>query len=166
MADGSSHNLTIENLCRKLDVTKGSFYHHFSSLSSFIEQFMEDWRDGVTKTGIDFIDKVTSPEERLLALTLRVIDSVPVRFENSVRSWAQRDETVRKFLSEVDEMRTKYVIDQYLQLGLSRSDAIIHAKMKYAIYIGLHYLQPEVKDEEFVKISNKYDSLVLKMEKK
>ena len=38
-----SDALTIAVLCDRLDVTKGSFYHHFGGMPGFITQLLEYW---------------------------------------------------------------------------------------------------------------------------
>jgi len=50
--DGFS-KITIENLCSKLKVTKGSFYHHFGNMEAYIEALMQYWLEKHTRQLIE-----------------------------------------------------------------------------------------------------------------
>ena len=43
LAEGGVQAQTIANLCERLGITKGSFYHHFSSLGDFRAQLLGYW---------------------------------------------------------------------------------------------------------------------------
>ena len=62
--------LTIDSLCRKLGVTKGSFYAHFESRADFVRQIVAYWRENFTQSVVDAIDELedATAEARLLAL--------------------------------------------------------------------------------------------------
>ncbi len=41
-------DLTIENLTKKLNKTKGSFYHHFKNRDDYFEKLLEFWEEKQT----------------------------------------------------------------------------------------------------------------------
>ena len=45
---GGAAELTIENLTKRLNITKGSFYHHFKSRQDYSEKLLEFWEEKQT----------------------------------------------------------------------------------------------------------------------
>ena len=43
-----------EKIARRLDVTRGSFYHHFKNMDDFIEVLLDHWQ---TKHTIELLDR-------------------------------------------------------------------------------------------------------------
>ncbi len=60
----SVQQLTIDALCRKLKVTKGSFYHHFKNRADFLERMLEHWVEGWTLASIEAADEGVDAVER------------------------------------------------------------------------------------------------------
>ena len=50
-----------EKLARRLDVTRGSFYHHFPAMDEFIEQVMDEWERTYTRA---LLEKVHTGDPR------------------------------------------------------------------------------------------------------
>ena len=59
--------VTIDALCRRVGKTKGSFYSHFPTMSDFIRQLGERWRQTNTDMLIDASERA-KPEERRTVL--------------------------------------------------------------------------------------------------
>src|SRR5260370_40582261 len=57
--------LTIEALTSRLDVTKGSFYHHFNNYQDFKESLLVFWEEEGTLQIIQVAEKEASPRTRL-----------------------------------------------------------------------------------------------------
>ena len=43
LGEHGSDAMTIALLCERLDVTKGSFYHHFGGMPGFVDQLLAFW---------------------------------------------------------------------------------------------------------------------------
>ena len=166
LAHSGPDNLTIDNLCNALKITKGSFYHHFKNISVYVEELMIYWRDNTTKAAIKNLNSINASQDTLRKLTLKVVDFVPVQAESSIRIWAGYNATVEKYLSEVDVLRTDFVTKLYREMSFSKTKAQSLAKIKYSLYLGLHMLYPKINDAEFVTLANLFDDLVNKMELK
>src|SRR5262245_58690945 len=63
--------LKADVLARKLGVSRGSFYWHFSDLAVFHARVIEHWRQTATEAIIVDIERYQSREERLDALLRR-----------------------------------------------------------------------------------------------
>lgn len=140
--------LTIDNLCALLRITKGSFYHHFNNIDGYTESLMNYWRD---KNTLDFIsatetlDNVNEKYARLHELAA----SASQKVEQMVRAWGFTNETVRKYLQQVDDMRVEYLIKLNRQAGYKKKEARYRAILEYGTLIGIQQLNPDISKEEF-----------------
>ena len=92
MADGDPSRVTIDALCKLVGTTSGSFYHHFGSLSRFVESFAADWVNRME----DLAKRVTIDPSDLGTARRMVNDEIlrhPHQQEAAIRAWAQTDAT-------------------------------------------------------------------------
>lgn len=115
LAQDGIGGLTIEHMARRLQLTKGSFYHHFTSIADFNNQLIAYWADQYLSTA------AAAPEDPHAALAL--LDSVMVNAfslatqpELAIRTWAQQDEMVRIHVEKVDEARRDFIFQVFLSL--------------------------------------------------
>ena len=60
--------LTIDNLCQQLEVTKGSFYHHFGGIEDFKERLLAYYEAEGTLDIIERLTAVPTPEGKFKGL--------------------------------------------------------------------------------------------------
>ena len=65
LAIGGVQSVTIANLCARLRVTKGSFYHHFQSGDQFKIELLAHWASACTQQVEAAASQVADPLERL-----------------------------------------------------------------------------------------------------
>ena len=94
--------LTIDRLTRRLGVTKGSFYHHFSSRAELSRALLEAWELRHTgelieasRGGHDFAER----NRRLTELGYELFDP---ELETAIRVWALQDPVAREVQERVD----------------------------------------------------------------
>lgn len=133
--------LTIDSLCARLRVTKGSFYHHFANREAFLEALLLHWEAHDTHDFIAFSQAGRTPAERLARLQTSVIDAID-RPEVAIRAWAQHDPAARAVQERVDQQRMDYLYAQYLELTGDAARAHSLAQMVYAILIGAQTVMP------------------------
>ena len=134
--------LTIDRLARCLGVTKGSFYHHFSSREELSHALLEHWERKLTQELIDasrggagFAER----NRRLTELGERLSDP---DLETAIRAWALRDPEVRAYQERVDRQRLAYLDELYGLLGSDRTRNADLALIRYAFAIGAQQLRP------------------------
>ena len=144
--------LTIDQLCRALKKTKGSFYHHFKDMNSYIGKLLERWRERQTQIAIDIAESKEDPRERLELLdeTVRHLDH---RLDQIIRSWAIRDERAARALAEVDRLRVGYIHDLLQQAGLPEPIAATMAELEYTAFLGAQQRFPNMDSPEAHKLA-------------
>ena len=140
--------VTIDNMCTILKVTKGSFYHHFKNIDSYIAALMEYWLE---KNTIDFIkvtDTMTNIDEKHIQLN-DLASSVSQKAEQVIRAWSFSNETVRQYVQQVDNIRMEYLIDLNMQKGMDAKEAQDYSILEYGALIGVQQLCPNIAKEDF-----------------
>lgn len=132
--------IRIDRLCQSLDVTKGSFYWHFTSRAAFLSAFLHHWREGATLAVIENLSgQGLDPKTRLhTLLTLPQRPNAPAAalVEQSIRSWARRESLAREALDEVDKIRLSFIQEMLEEIGFDRAEAEERARMAYAYMLG------------------------------
>ena len=99
--------LTIDSLCRKLGVMKGSFFAHFENRADFVRQFVAYGAENFTQSVISVIDELEdqTAEARLLALMRLLHRKRMAGYDIAMRAWATHDLIVAQGVQETDKLR-------------------------------------------------------------
>lgn len=152
--------LTIDRLCAKARKTRGSFYHHFRDHDAFIQALLEYWRDRHTETLIRAVDSASRPGNRLRLLNTLAAALDP-RTEIAIRRLAGIDIRARSVLAQVDRRRIDYLAGLHLRTGRTgKVEAKALAELEYAIYVGLHHLDPDASPEKIKALYETFGQLI------
>jgi AcrR family transcriptional regulator len=135
LADGGIGAVTIENLCRQLQVTKGSFYHHFRSGEDYRQRLLHHWATDPERAIHNTVEQLTDPLARLAALKRYALD-LNHAAESAIRAWARSDEAVAVTQARVDSARERALAQVSEQAGLSAEAAQLYARASLTILIG------------------------------
>jgi AcrR family transcriptional regulator len=138
--------LTIEALCQRLGVTKGSFYHHFGSADKYKTALLAYFEQEGTLNIIEQVEETAvSPPQKLQRL-LQIIVQFSTRLDHNpeiaIRAWARQDEQVRQVQERIDQQRLAYVHTLLRQILGDTPQADIHSRLLYALVVGSEQMQP------------------------
>ncbi|MDP9862421.1 MULTISPECIES: TetR/AcrR family transcriptional regulator [Streptosporangium] len=143
--------LTVELLCGRLGLTKGSFYHHFKGMAGFKTELLRHFAAQHTTRYIDAVEhtggSVRARLDRLLELVL-ADEKGSGDPEPAIRAWALQDTEVRATQELVDRLRIDYLRSLWHEAGGAEADALPMARMLYLILIGAGQIAPPVPAEE------------------
>ena len=131
--------VSAQALARRLNVTRGSFYHHFASRQDFVDQLLGRWEAEYTVGVISAARGAADPLARLQRYIAVVAKLKPGR-EVAIRAWAGKDKRVRALLQRVDGLRLEFARESARALlSPSANDADVEAvaQMAFLALIGL-----------------------------
>lgn len=139
--------LTIEALCGRLGLTKGSFYHHFGNMDGYVAALMQHWLEEATLSFIRRAEaqKAAGGRREVLA---RLASGLGQSGEQAIRAWGQANGVVAMYLRQADAMRLKYLETIMLEDGLDGAAALRAARLEYALMVGLRQLYPGMSRDE------------------
>lgn len=145
LSEAGEAGLTIENLARRLHLTKGSFYHHFHNRKNFSRELLAFWEKQQTldiiessaRTGTSFADRNAA------LIRLSRMDQIS-GLEVAIRAWALRDPLVREYQQRVDHLRIDYLRELFGMLTGEKDNADHMALIRYCMYVGSQQVIPRV----------------------
>ena len=115
--------LTIDKICDRMHVSRGSFYWHFKNRSDFNVAIIEYWEQKSTTAFLKNVNAIAgSPEQRLGALLELVISSGYCKYELPMRLWAMREDATKKVLQRIDSTRYGMVRSLFSEMGFTGDD--------------------------------------------
>lgn len=152
--------LTIDGLCRRLKLTKGSFYHHFRNRKDYIDTLLAFWHEQRTQRLIDSSRSEVDPVSSIRRLTIMSMELRPARLETAIRAWAESDEQVAAHQARVDADRRAYLTElvRRLRPDLGSDEATNLATLIFAVHVGAQHMSPPLEGEELKGI---YESLLV-----
>jgi len=142
LADTGLAGVAVEPLARRLGVTKGSFYWHFSDREALLAAALRRWEQSYTDRIIAAVAEVREPRQRLVRLITSGLaggrsDRIHMALAMSPHP------PVRAALARVTCRRMDYLESCYVDLGQPRREARQSALLAYAAYVGLVHLRLE-----------------------
>lgn len=162
LREEGNQGLTVEAMCARMERTKGSFYHHFSSRDDFVVQLLEHWERTFTERIIKEMEEtepVRGPVDRLRALGERVAREVDLRLERVIRVWGDREPAAREVLERVDRAREGYLRTQLEAAIGDPRKAWLAARAHMAVLVGTQMLYQDLSRSELLELSALVDHL-------
>ena len=141
LARDGLRGVAVEPLARQLGTTKGSFYWHFADRSELISATLELWEHRDTTDLIAAIQAIPGPRERLAALVHGAYTGAAHGNAQAAVIAAAADPRVRPVLTRVTRTRLDFLERLYRDLGLPDREAAHHARLTFALYLGLGALR-------------------------
>ena len=135
------HNalLNIDALVKRMGVTKGSFYWHFTDRDDFLMQLLDYWVYEFNEKVPEALNKAVGDQDaktRLRFLLAYLVEHDCAKYDMLVRSWAAQDPKVDKVLVKIDKLRLNTVTALFTEIGFSDTDAKIRAHI-FVTFVSL-----------------------------
>ena len=135
------HNalLNIDALVKRMGVTKGSFYWHFTDRDDFLMQLLDYWVYEFNEKVPEALNKAVGDQDakiRLRFLLAYLVEHDCAKYDMLVRSWAAQDPKVDKILVKIDKLRLNSVSALFTEIGFSDTDAKIRAHI-FVTFVSL-----------------------------
>ena len=141
IADCGVQALAIEPLARRMGITKGSFYWHFSGRESLLERALERWEEHDSRNLNKSLGEIDDPRERLVSFFRRVGREKPTHEVYSELCAAAGHPQVEPVLERVAERRMQHLSAAFEELGMAPERARHQARLTYSVYLGFLQLQ-------------------------
>ena len=144
-------NLTIENLTKRLNKTKGSFYHHFKNRDEYFEMLLEFWEKKQTFDIFEIRKQektFNGINETLLRLSKENMDP---GIEVAIRAWALRDPLARRFQERIDTQRMGFLQAMFSLMTDDPEQVEMISLIRYCFYIGSHQIIPAIDEQTYKK---------------
>lgn len=147
--------LTIDNLTQALQITKGSFYHHFGDFAAYKTMLLTFFEKVHTQDVMTMLEHEHTPLHKLQRL-FATVALAPTTVERGVRAWSFQDDEVRSVQARIDHQRIAYV--QGL-CNAARADVAQPQHMEqlaYIIFVGAQQIQPPLPAENIEALFDEF----------
>lgn len=157
LAQDGPNGLRIDRLCRRLNVSKGSFHHHFAGTRDFKQSLLIAYENLVVESLDQAINQTegTTPHATLANLTAAITN--PQGFyrpelEVAMRAWAFSDPEVRSVQERVDLRRLESLQAIWSKIYGDPAEARTAALVPYLVSIGASLAQPPTPSDELQRV--------------
>lgn len=130
--------LKLAEVCNRLGVTTGSFYHYFSGWPVYTRELVGHWLEVRTIAYVEFVRSLPDPRQRLDSL-IQIGLALPHGAESAIRSWSSADPAVYAVQAQADEQRFDIVYQSALEILHNERQAQLCAS--WAVYLLVGYEQ-------------------------
>ncbi|MCV7420783.1 TetR/AcrR family transcriptional regulator [Mycobacterium yunnanensis] len=134
LADVGYGGLKLAEVCNRLGVTTGSFYHYFPSWSAYTRELIAHWLrrrlDGMTVAHDE-----PDPRRRIDVIIKHAL-ALPHGAEAAIRVWSSLDPDVLVVQTEVDKRRFDVMYDAAFEILGKTNQAYVFASWSMYLLIG------------------------------
>ena len=146
--------VAVEPLARRMGITKGSFYWHFSSRESLLEQALLSWEEHDARNLAASLGELDCPRDRLISFFRRVSREGLTHEVYSALCAAADHPQVKPLLDRVAARRMSHIAQAFTELGMDETVAEHRARLTYSVYLGFLQLQrqsqvPALSSQQF-----------------
>lgn len=163
LAEDGITALKIDRLCNRLDVTKGSFYWHFTDIAGYRATLIEAWGELRDEDRSHFADMSgLTPRERLSQMMSALLSARHWTLERAMREWARTDDAVAASVRAADQRVLDAVRKAFVDHGFDTEDADLRANATFAAGIGFLHLSGQMPNAKGAAHRERFLDLMLK----
>ncbi|MGV0807510.1 TetR/AcrR family transcriptional regulator [Mycolicibacterium setense] len=115
LSDLGYGGLKLAEVCNRLGVTTGSFYHYFPNWASYTRELIAHWREARTLRVVEAVRADQDPHHRIETLIGEAL-ALPHGAEAAIRVWSSLDPDVYTVQAVVDQLRFDILFESALEL--------------------------------------------------
>jgi AcrR family transcriptional regulator len=138
LSDVGYGGLKLAEVCRRLGVTTGSFYHYFDSWSAYTRDLATDYFLGLTVERVKALRAEPDPRKRIDSI-FEIGINLPHGAESAIRAWSSVDPQVRTVQVEVDRQRVDVLRESAFEI--LRDQRLARLFAHWALYLLVGYEQ-------------------------
>ena len=138
LSDLGYGGLKLAEVCNRLGVTTGSFYHYFTSWPAYTKELVAHWMQQRTVLVIEALRGETDPRRRIDTL-VQVGLGLPHGAEAAIRVWSSLDPHVHSVQVAVDRQRYDIMCESAFEILKNERQAQVFAA--WAMYLLVGYEQ-------------------------
>lgn len=145
--------IVIEQMAKRLECNKSSFYWHFKTKKAFIDAIVEYWIELDTNQIISAVSKEETAEAQFHQLIKLTFKKDPYQdFVFYLKRYAQSNAALNQLIDQIDQDRINFVADLLIKLGYTSKEAIAKAQLFYKYLIGYHeMIRYKKQSRQYVK---------------
>jgi AcrR family transcriptional regulator len=138
LADSGPNALRVDALCERLNVTKGSFYWHFTDMPAYRDALATAWASlhDRNRRGFENMPDV-EPRARLTMMIQTWVAPQHWALERAMRVWAITDDAVLASVQQSDERVLRAIRQAFTDSGFGPEDAALRSFVVFAAGVGL-----------------------------
>lgn len=149
LSDLGYGGLKLAEVCARLGVTSGSFYHYFTNWSDYTRELVKHWKRVSATELANCCRHVRDPRRRIDAL-IRTGLNLPHGAEAAIRTWSSLDSDVHAAQTDVDRARHDIMRESAWEILHDERQAQVFAD--WALYLLVGYEQCSLpKDKESLR---------------
>jgi AcrR family transcriptional regulator len=138
LSDLGYGGLKLAEVCNRLGVTTGSFYHYFDSWPAYTRELVSHWMQARTVMVVELVRAEPDPRRRIAAL-VQVGLALPHGAEAAIRVWSSLDPHVQSVQVEVDQQRFDILFESSFEILQDKRKA--RAFAAWGVYLLVGYEQ-------------------------
>ncbi len=135
LADLGFGGLKLAEVCNRLGVTTGSFYHYFANWSSYTRELVAYWMQDRTLRLVEVFRAESDPRRRMHMIVAEVL-SLPHNAEAAIRAWGSIDPEVLAVQREVDRQRFTVCYDYAMEIVKDHEQAEVFGYWAVCTLVG------------------------------
>jgi AcrR family transcriptional regulator len=138
LSDLGYGGLKLAEVCNRLGVTTGSFYHYFSSWPAYTRELIGHWMQARTVRVVEAVRAEPDPRRRIDTL-IQLGLALPHRAEAAIRVWSSVDSHVYTVQAAVDQQRFDIMFESAFEILQNKRQAQMFAA--WGVYLLVGYEQ-------------------------
>jgi AcrR family transcriptional regulator len=135
LSDLGYGGLKLAEVCNRLGVTTGSFYHYFSGWPAYTSELISHWMQARTVQVVETLRAESDPRRRIDRL-IQVGLTLPHGAEAAIRVWSSLDPQVYGIQAAVDQQRFDIMYESAFEILRNKRQAELFAAWAVYLLVG------------------------------